>query len=61
MDNPYSPKLPRDQVEGMAKEGAIWGNKENLMCPDHKTSSQKYRENYDKINWGLHDKRRKDD
>jgi len=51
MDNPQSPKISRDKAEGMAKDGSVLGNRENLLCSDHKVSTEAYRDGWGNIIW----------
>jgi hypothetical protein len=45
-------KIDKDTLTGLAKDRESLGSVErNLYCPDHKTNSEKYKENYDKIKW----------
>jgi hypothetical protein len=45
-------KIDKDTLTGLAKDRESLGSVErNLYCPDHKTNSEKFKENYDKIKW----------
>lgn len=45
-------KAKADYMDGKAKDGEAWGNRENLFAPGQLTPSETYRDNYDKIDWG---------
>ena len=43
--------LPKDTLEGKAKDHEIIGTKQNMFCSAHISPSGLYKENYDKIRW----------
>jgi len=45
--------LPKDTIEGKARDHEIIGTKQNMFCSDHKTNYGDYSENYQNMRWML--------
>ena len=51
MENPASPKIKRDTLEGKSKDGEPLGNRENLLIPQTNDARSNYLAHYDNVNW----------
>lgn len=52
MENPASPKIKRDTLEGKSKDGEPLGNRENLFISQTNNARSNYSRGYDNIKWG---------